>query len=296
MLSKLVGACFGVQVAVNKPTIIDETSIKFSTCILTNFLDAINWTEQQVQAWLQDNDLQELKKIFTRESITGISLLQLDNEDFRMMGIVKLGHKKKLLQRIRQLRDKMPANNWSPASFATETTMPVTLPETCCTSVASCNFDVVLSVTWSNNEPAKQQENKTDMHELFDQVQDEPETRNMFCSFVQNMTNCPMLTFLQDIDEFRAKHSSSFRFSKAKHIASTYVSSAELCSCIESAIELRREMQHVQKMVQLGVVHEDECPHDLFDTVYNLVKNDVVQTEFAMFLHSDEYVKHVKKQ
>lgn len=67
----------------------------------------MQWTVTETAAWLELQELGELRDLFTENSIAGAELLELSDDDMKMMGIVKLGHRKKLLRKIAALKGEV---------------------------------------------------------------------------------------------------------------------------------------------------------------------------------------------
>lgn len=70
----------------------------------------------QVQDWLELNDLKELKTWFLKESINGEALLDLSADEMVILGIKKIGHKKKLSKLVQVLKAQYSENTLSKKS------------------------------------------------------------------------------------------------------------------------------------------------------------------------------------
>jgi PAS domain S-box-containing protein len=73
------------------------------------------WTFKDVAAFLQSMpEFEALAGAFAAEMITGEDLIVLNDTDLRELGVVKLGHRKRLLKRARMLRDGATADETVP--------------------------------------------------------------------------------------------------------------------------------------------------------------------------------------
>lgn len=226
---------------------------------------------QDVQDWLAVHDLNELKGIFARECIDGVALLELDETDFKTMGIIKLGHKKKLTRIISKLKHVMVP------------VMPLHSTNQLVDDTATDSFK-----NFSSSHESLQ--------DLFEQTLDNPITNQLLCSYLQSMTNCPMLPFLQHVDHFCSLRSNRYRLAEAKNILHLYFDknqatsssssrSLMLCSNVDSNQQLHRHAKQVQKSILQNDAHVA-----LFDAMYSIVRDDLMHGEFALFLQSPEYV------
>lgn len=62
-----------------------------------------NWGVAEVTTWLETMQLGEYVETFTRNDIRGKELLTLTRRDLKELGIVKVGHVKRLLQASKEL-------------------------------------------------------------------------------------------------------------------------------------------------------------------------------------------------
>jgi len=65
--------------------------------------DPNKWNTCEVLVWLDFIGLPEHKQTFKKNAITGIDLFELDRDDLESMGINKVGHRLKILSRIKEL-------------------------------------------------------------------------------------------------------------------------------------------------------------------------------------------------
>ncbi|XP_063282041.1 diacylglycerol kinase eta isoform X3 [Pelobates fuscus] len=61
------------------------------------------WGTDEVAAWLDQLSLGEYREIFVRHDIRGSELLHLERRDLKDLGIMKVGHMKRILQGIKEL-------------------------------------------------------------------------------------------------------------------------------------------------------------------------------------------------
>lgn len=66
--------------------------------------DPMTWSITEVAGWLESIELGELSAQFMENSIGGSELLDLSQDDMKMLGVNKLGHRKKLIRKIGILR------------------------------------------------------------------------------------------------------------------------------------------------------------------------------------------------
>lgn len=64
----------------------------------------MTWSITEVAGWLESIELGELSAQFMENSIGGSELLDLSQDDMKMLGVNKLGHRKKLIRKIGILR------------------------------------------------------------------------------------------------------------------------------------------------------------------------------------------------
>lgn len=62
-----------------------------------------NWGVQEVNTWLDTMQLGEYVETFTRNDVRGKELLTLTRRDLKELGIVKVGHVKRILQACKDL-------------------------------------------------------------------------------------------------------------------------------------------------------------------------------------------------
>ena len=77
----------------------------------------------ETAAWLEIQELGELRDLFTENSIAGAELLELSDEDMKLMGIIKLGHRKKLLRKIAALKGEVLVTDSGSQISATTSTV-----------------------------------------------------------------------------------------------------------------------------------------------------------------------------
>ncbi|XP_043927637.1 diacylglycerol kinase eta [Protopterus annectens] len=66
------------------------------------------WGTDEVAAWLDLLSLGEYREIFIRHDIRGAELLHLERRDLKDLGIMKVGHMKRILQGIKELSKSTP--------------------------------------------------------------------------------------------------------------------------------------------------------------------------------------------
>ncbi|XP_032960323.1 diacylglycerol kinase eta isoform X3 [Rhinolophus ferrumequinum] len=66
------------------------------------------WGTEEVAAWLDLLNLGEYREIFIRHDIRGAELLHLERRDLKDLGILKVGHMKRILQGIKELGRSSP--------------------------------------------------------------------------------------------------------------------------------------------------------------------------------------------
>lgn len=103
-------------------------------------VDPVQWSVEECCAWLESIDLGELRESFNENSIFGSVLLELSEEDMKSMGILKLGHRKKLLKKIAALRADTGINIAGSSSLTGPNPMSGTTASTLATS-SSSNMD-----------------------------------------------------------------------------------------------------------------------------------------------------------
>ncbi len=84
--------------------------------------DPTTWTVSEVGKWLDFLELGMYKIVFIENSISGAELFELEAEDLASINVRKLGHRKKILKRIGQLKKNSPAgfkaqSGWLPPSL-----------------------------------------------------------------------------------------------------------------------------------------------------------------------------------
>lgn len=62
-----------------------------------------NWGVAEVNTWLETMQLGEYVETFTRNDVRGKELLTLSRRDLKELGIVKVGHVKRILQACKDL-------------------------------------------------------------------------------------------------------------------------------------------------------------------------------------------------
>ena len=73
----------------------------------TNTRDAVNnWGVSEVVTWLETMQLAEYVDSFVKNDIRGKELLTLGRRDLKDLGVVKVGHVKRILQAIKDLGEK----------------------------------------------------------------------------------------------------------------------------------------------------------------------------------------------
>lgn len=87
------------------------------------YLDPLQWTVTETAAWLEIQELGELRDLFTENSIAGAELLELSDDDMKLMGIQKLGHRKKLLRKIAALKGEVLVTDSGSQISATTSTV-----------------------------------------------------------------------------------------------------------------------------------------------------------------------------
>lgn len=68
--------------------------------------DVFEWTAQDVSAWVSQIGLVSCASSFTANCITGMDLSELDNDDLRSLGLMKVGERKVFLRALRHLCEK----------------------------------------------------------------------------------------------------------------------------------------------------------------------------------------------
>ncbi|XP_013118347.1 diacylglycerol kinase eta isoform X3 [Stomoxys calcitrans] len=73
---------------------------------LTNTREAVsNWSVNEVVTWLETMQLSEYVDSFLRNDIRGKELLTLGRRDLKDLGVIKVGHVKRILQAIKDMND-----------------------------------------------------------------------------------------------------------------------------------------------------------------------------------------------
>lgn len=62
-----------------------------------------NWGVSEVTTWLETMQLGEYVETFTRNDVRGKELLTLTRRDLKELGIIKVGHVKRILQACKDL-------------------------------------------------------------------------------------------------------------------------------------------------------------------------------------------------
>ncbi|EEC01798.1 diacylglycerol kinase, putative, partial [Ixodes scapularis] len=63
-----------------------------------------HWTAEEVAAWLAEIHMREYRDNFLRHDIRGAELLSLERRDLKELGLTKVGHIKRILQAIADMR------------------------------------------------------------------------------------------------------------------------------------------------------------------------------------------------
>jgi len=71
---------------------------------LTTSIETRTWTVDEVGFWLEHLELGEYTKQFADNGIAGADLLDLEDEDLLSINVRKLGHRKKILAKIRHMK------------------------------------------------------------------------------------------------------------------------------------------------------------------------------------------------
>lgn len=66
---------------------------------------ANNWSVDEVVTWLETMQLSEYVESFMKNDIRGKELLTLGRRDLKDLGVVKVGHVKRILQAIKDMND-----------------------------------------------------------------------------------------------------------------------------------------------------------------------------------------------
>ncbi|KAL6050446.1 hypothetical protein QOT17_019828 [Balamuthia mandrillaris] len=66
----------------------------------------IYWSAEEVCLWLRSIELEDYQMIFLENSVTGMELMDLENDDLITLHVTRLGHRKRLMKHIRLLRTK----------------------------------------------------------------------------------------------------------------------------------------------------------------------------------------------
>lgn len=62
------------------------------------------WNPEEVADWLDLLEISETKELFIDNAIGGSELLDLSDADLRSMGIAKVGHRKKILSKVAEMK------------------------------------------------------------------------------------------------------------------------------------------------------------------------------------------------
>lgn len=63
-----------------------------------------SWSAEQVASWLAEIQMREYQEHFLRHDIRGPELLSLERRDLKELGITKVGHIKRILQAVADLK------------------------------------------------------------------------------------------------------------------------------------------------------------------------------------------------
>lgn len=74
------------------------------------------WSIEDVSIWLDLIQLSEHRAEFLKQSVSGAELLELDADDLNELGVTKMGHKKRLMKRIKMLKYHLD-EAWSNSSL-----------------------------------------------------------------------------------------------------------------------------------------------------------------------------------
>lgn len=66
---------------------------------------ASNWSVDEVVTWLETMQLSEYVESFMKNDIRGKELLTLGRRDLKDLGVVKVGHVKRILQAIKDMNE-----------------------------------------------------------------------------------------------------------------------------------------------------------------------------------------------
>jgi hypothetical protein len=67
-------------------------------------LDPKEWSANEVADWLDLLEISETKEVFVDNAIGGSELLDLSDADLRSMGVAKVGHRKKILSKVAEMK------------------------------------------------------------------------------------------------------------------------------------------------------------------------------------------------
>jgi len=79
-----------------------------------------DWNADEVADWLDLLEISETKDLFLENAIGGSELLDLSDADLRSMGIAKVGHRKKILSKVAEMKGVKLADS-SKTSMTTST-------------------------------------------------------------------------------------------------------------------------------------------------------------------------------
>lgn len=70
-------------------------------------LDPAEWSVEDVATWLDFIHLSEYRPEFMKQAVGGAELVELDSQDLTMLGVTKIGHRKRIEKRIQMLKHGM---------------------------------------------------------------------------------------------------------------------------------------------------------------------------------------------
>jgi hypothetical protein len=100
-MKSLMCGSTGSVVIERKNQLIDSKGLEF---IQKTFVE--NWTREQVLIWLQFIGLNKYENQFKDNEISGFSLVELNGDNLKEMGIGAIGHRIKILKNINILKNK----------------------------------------------------------------------------------------------------------------------------------------------------------------------------------------------
>jgi mitogen-activated protein kinase kinase kinase len=62
----------------------------------------LNWNENDVGKWMDDNKLGQYKSIFIEHNIIGLVLFELTHQDLKEMGIFSIGERARILFELKK--------------------------------------------------------------------------------------------------------------------------------------------------------------------------------------------------